>query len=55
MVGDTNTRTGTHMYMGEAWVSCDICMDGPYTYRLPVHVWGSPYVHGQNTCMGQNI
>ena len=39
MVRDTNTRTGTHMYMDKARVSQDICMG------WPIRVWAK-YLHG---------
>ena len=38
MVRDTNTCTGTHMYMDKARVSQDICMG------WPIRVWAK-YLH----------
>ena len=39
IVQHTDTHTGTYTYMGEARVSCDICMG------WPIRVWASPYVY----------
>ena len=46
MVQHTDIHMGTHVHvcMGEARVSCDICIgwpirDSPYEYGLPVYVW----------------
>ena len=66
MVQHTDTNVDTHTHMGEARVLAHTCMGQPVLiwaahtrtgspYGLPIRIWDSPYVYGQNTCMGRNI
>ena len=65
MIGVTDTCTGTDM--DKARVTVISVWDGPYSwlshmhtgspyvYEMTVCIWDSPYMYGQNTCMGWNI